>query len=268
MKLGRFRRNGEVIYGAIEGDQVLSVSGNIADGLQVAGPLCQTEEVRFLPPVEPQSIIAVGINYPRRVEQLYGGSPETQKYEGPVVFLMPRSSVIGHLDDIVFPMISDQLRASGELVVVMKRRARSISEGEVGDYVFGYTCGNDLSCSVPGDLHQTLRAHGFDTATSFGPLIETEALPRNLPIVLRINGEVASQGNTSDMIYSVEMIVSYVSQFMTLTRGSHIHGNTHGRLGERRRRRRSGHRRHRHSEEPGCTSLNRWCCRRGRYSIG
>lgn len=228
MKLSRFQWQGHPTYGVIEGDQVLSVSGDIFQGFAPGGRLCKVQEVRFLPPVQPRSIVAVGINYPRRVEQHYRSLPQTEKYKGPVIFLMPTSSVIGHLDRIVFPGLAAEIAAAGELVVVMKKQAKLLSENEVSSHLLGYTCGNDLASPDLGlaDLQQTLRAHGFDTATSFGPFIETEVAPDNLRISLKVNGEVVSEGSTADMIYRVEQVVSYITQFMTLFPGDLIFTGT------------------------------------------
>ena len=91
MKLARFLWNDKSIYGVIQGDQVLSIIGNIFDDFEVGDPLCSMEEVRFLPPTEPRSIVAMGINSQRRVNsttvarmkfstmaQLYSSSPPHQ----------------------------------------------------------------------------------------------------------------------------------------------------------------------------------------------
>lgn len=223
MRLGRFLWNGKVIYGAIEGDQVLSIVGNVFGQFERGDELCKTQNVRFLPPVEPRSIIGVGINYPRRVDQFYSAASETNRAQRPVLFLMPSSSVIGPLDRIVLPANAKQVEAAPELVVVMRRQAKLISEREADDYILGYTCGNDLAApNLHDDLYQTLRVHGFDTGTALGPYITTDVLPDNLAIALRVNGKVAVAGNTADMIYSVRMIVSYITQFMTLYPGDVI----------------------------------------------
>ena len=99
-----------------------------------------------------------------------------------------------------------------------------IDESEASKYILGYTCGNDLASSdlAQADSYQTLRAHGFDTATAIGPFIETDISPNQLAITLTINGKTASIGSTSEMIYGVEMVVSYLSQFMTLIPGDVI----------------------------------------------
>jgi 2-keto-4-pentenoate hydratase/2-oxohepta-3-ene-1,7-dioic acid hydratase in catechol pathway len=223
MKIGRFQWNDETIYGVVQGDQVLSVIGNIFEDFEVGNPLCGVDEIQFLPPTEPRSIVAMGINSERRVKQHYSSSRNIQ-YHGPVVFLKPCSSVIGHLDPIVKPKIAQNIGAAGELVVVIKKRAKLIDESEASKYILGYTCGNDLASGdlFVADSQQTLRAHGFDTATSFGPFIETEVSPNQLTINLKINGEIASTGSTSEMIYGVDMVVSYLSQFMTLIPGDLI----------------------------------------------
>ena len=132
--------------------------------------------------------------------------------------------MIGHLDPIVKPKITQNIGAAGELVVVIKKRAKLIDESEANKYILGYTCGNDLASGdlFVADSQQTLRAHGFDTATSFGPFIETDVSPNQLTINLIINGEIASAGSTSEMIYGVDMVVSYLSQFMTLVPGDLI----------------------------------------------
>ena len=103
----------------------------------------------------------------------------------------------------------------------MKKRGKLIPEKAATSYILGYTCGNDLSSGdlFQADSQQTLRAHGFDTATSVGPFIETDVLPGRLNVALSINGKVVIKGTTADMIYSVEMIVSYITQFMTLNPG-------------------------------------------------
>lgn len=223
MKLGRFSWNGQVVYGAVEGDRIFSITGDIFGQFESGDELCEVQDVRFLPPVEPRSIIALGINYPKRVDQFYSSASETSQTQRPVLFLMPTSSVIGPLDHIVLPANVKQVDAAAELVVVMKRQAKSIPEEEAGDYILGYTCGNDLAApDLYDDLYQTLRAHGFDTATALGPYIETDVSPESLAINLRINGEVVVESNTANMIYGVNMIVSYITQFMTLYPGDII----------------------------------------------
>jgi 2-keto-4-pentenoate hydratase/2-oxohepta-3-ene-1,7-dioic acid hydratase in catechol pathway len=223
VKLGRFLWSSEVVYGVVEGDQILSISGDIFGQFEPGGELCKTQDVRFLPPVEPRTVIGIGINYPKRVEQHYSAAPEEEPTKRPVLFLMPTSSIIGHSDPIILPVKAKHVDAAAELVVVMKRRAKAVSEDEAGDYILGYSCGNDLAApDLHDDMFQTLRVHGFDTATAIGPYVETAVPPEHLAIDLKVNGDTVVTGNTADMIYGVNMIVSYITQFMTLYPGDVI----------------------------------------------
>lgn len=228
MKLARFRYNDQVLVGAIQGDQISTITGDMFGELATGDPICTLDEVKLLPPTVPHSIVAVGINYPARVEQHYALASEQERFTGPVLFLMPVSSLIGHEEAIRFPALAQEIGAAGELVVVMKRRTRNIAPHQVSEHILGYTCGNDLSSLdlFRADSGQTLRAHGFDCATVMGPFIQTDVSPDKLAITLRINGAVASHGNSGDMIYPVEEIVSYISQFMTLFPGDTIYMGT------------------------------------------
>jgi 2-keto-4-pentenoate hydratase/2-oxohepta-3-ene-1,7-dioic acid hydratase in catechol pathway len=223
MKLARLSWEGRIIHGAVEGNRVLSLPGDVFGQFEPGGELCKTEEARFLPPVEPRSVIGLGINYLKRVEQHYSAAPEEEPTKRPVLFLMPTSSIIGHSDPIILPAKAKHVDAAAELVVVMKRRAKAISEDEAGDYILGYSCGNDLAApDLHDDMFQTLRVHGFDTATAIGPYVKTDVSPERLAIDLKVNGDVVVTGNTAEMIYGVNMIVSYITQFMTLYPGDVI----------------------------------------------
>lgn len=224
MKLARFQLEDQIHYGVVIDDALWSISGDIFGDFEVGSRFARLADVRLLPPVAPRSIVAVGINYPRRVTQHYAAAPGEQRYQGPVIFLLPTSSLIGHRDSIVFPPPAQEIGAAGELVVVMQKRTKAVSPDEAAAHILGYTCGNDLASPdlLRADRYQTLRAHGFDTATVMGPYIETDLAPDHLIISLRINGTLATQGSTASMIYSVPDIVSYVSRFMTLYPGDAI----------------------------------------------
>jgi len=111
-----------------------------------------------------------------------------------------------------------------ELVVVIGRKARNVSEEEARNYIFGYTCGNDVSardCQLKID-RQWARGKSFDTFAAIGPWIETELEPSRLKIRLLLNGAVMQDSSTADMIFNVPRIVSYLSRQMTLLPGTII----------------------------------------------
>jgi len=223
MKLGRFTWQGQNIYGVIDGDEILSVSGNIFDKFKVGGKFCHRSDVRFLTPTDPNNLMAVGLNYIKVLEEYKKKSG--REIDKPMIFTLTRSSIAGPLDKVVYPASIRDLWAYGELVVVIKKPTKLVSESEAEDYILGYTCGNDLAAldiEFGEDDGRTDRAHNFDTFTVFGPTINTEISSYDLEISLKINGEIRTKGNTRDMAFNCCRVVSHVSQFMTLGPGDVI----------------------------------------------
>jgi 2-keto-4-pentenoate hydratase/2-oxohepta-3-ene-1,7-dioic acid hydratase in catechol pathway len=139
---------------------------------------------------------------------------------------------MGSEDYIVYPEMSHQVDYEGELGVVMKKKASHVSPQEALDYVLGYTCFNDVTARDLQNLDgQWTRCKGFDTFAPFGPCIETELDPANAPIETYLNGELRQKGNTSDLIFPVNEIISFVSQVMTLLPGDIIATGTPGGIG-------------------------------------
>ncbi len=224
MKLARFQWQGKIAHGVVDGDEVRAISGNIFGKFKAGGSLGKLKDFRLLPPVDPDNLIAIGLNYIDVMERWVKetGRPKPIR---PHVFPLTRSSMIGHLDNIVYPTKANDNWAYPELVVVIKKPAKLVSENEAADYILGYTCGNDMAAldiEFGEDDGLTGRAHNFDTFTSFGPCIETELSPENLNISLKFNGKPVKEGNTRNMAFGVDRIVSHVSEFMTLHPGDII----------------------------------------------
>jgi 2-keto-4-pentenoate hydratase/2-oxohepta-3-ene-1,7-dioic acid hydratase in catechol pathway len=224
MKLVRFKWQGKIVNGVLDGQEVRSISGNVFDKFKVGGSLGKLNDFRLLPPIDPNNLMAIGLNYIDVMERWVKetGRPKPIR---PHVFPLIRSSMIGHLDNIVYPTIAHDNWAYPELVVVMKRAAKLVKEDEAADYILGYTCGNDMAAldiEFGQDDGLTGRAHNFDTFTSFGPCIETELPPDNIGISLKFNGELVVGGNTRNMAFGIGKIVSHVSEFMTLQPGDVI----------------------------------------------
>jgi len=223
MKLARFKWQGQLIYGAVDGDEILSVSGDIFDRFEVGGPLCKVSDVRFLTPTDPNNLMAVGLNYVKVLEEYKKKSG--REIDKPMIFTLTRSSIAGPMDKVVYPQLTRDLWAYGELVVVIKKPTKLVSESEAGDYILGYTCGNDLAAldiEFGEDDGRTDRAHNFDTFSVFGPIINTGIAGDNLDITLKTNGEVRTNGNTREMAFNTHRVVSHISQFMTLGPGDVI----------------------------------------------
>ena len=176
-------------------------------------------EVKLFAPLEPSKIVCVGRNYREHAAELGNKMPEE-----PLLFLKAPSALIASGDNIELPSASQQVEHEGELGVVIGRVARNISQDENPlDYVFGYTCVNDVTAR---DLQrkdvQFTRGKSFDTFCPVGPWIETELDPTNATVTTRLNSEIKQQGNTADMAFPVAFLIRYISEIMTLYPGDLI----------------------------------------------
>jgi len=207
--LGRFVANGRIYEGSFEIDDGLV----IFDGYEV--PL---SAVKFLPPVTPSKIIAVGLNYIDHAEELKMPVPDE-----PILFMKPSTAVIGHEDCIILPHISQRVDYEGELAVVIAKDCRNVPETRAGDYILGYTCFNDVTArDLQAKDGQWTRAKSFDTFAPLGPYIVSIDDPSKLGIQTRVNGRVVQKSNTSNLIFDVFQLVSFVSSVMTLKAGDVI----------------------------------------------
>jgi len=150
----------------------------------------------------------------------------------PLIFLKPSTAVIGHNDKIVLPSFSRRVDYEGELGVVIGRRAKDVLQDKVRDYILGYTCINDVSeRHIQKEDGQWTRAKSFDTFAPVGPWIETEIEPDDLKPETYLNGELRQSACTSDLIFGVDDLVSFISSVMTLLPGDIISTGTPSGIG-------------------------------------
>ncbi len=175
---------------------------------------------KILPVVEPSAVICIGLNYRRHALET---GLEIPKY--PAVFMKNPGAMAAHGDAIVIPTCASdppEVDYEAELAVIIKKEARNVPEDKALDYVLGYTCANDVSArrwQKHAGAGQWIKGKSFDTFCPAGPVMVTPdeiADPQNLAIQCRVNGDVMQQSNTSDMVFSVAQIISYLSQSCTL----------------------------------------------------
>jgi len=170
----------------------------------------------------PSKIIGIGVNYRAHAVEMGKGLPEE-----PLLFLKPRSALLPEGFPIERPVGYERVDYEGELGVVIGRRARRVSTEDALDHVLGFTCINDVTVR---DLQkkdgQWARAKGFDTFCPLGPKIVAGLDPSNLRIVTRVNGQVRQDSSTSDLIFDVPTLISFVSNHMTLEVGDVISTGT------------------------------------------
>ena len=221
----RFEWEGGRAYAIVNGGELEELSSGLFDAPTRTGRCFKIEEVKLLVPCEPPKIIAVGQNYashlgdrktPSRPEMFYKPITALQDPEGP----------------IELPADAEDVHYEGELVIVIGRKVRDASREEAGASIFGLTCGNDVSDRNwqrgAGKDVQYWRSKGCDTFSPVGPVIVTGLDYSNLLLTTRVNGEVAQQQRTSDLIFDIPTILSFVSKYVTLMPGDLVFTGTPG----------------------------------------
>lgn len=175
--------------------------------------------VRLLAPVIPRSkIVAVGKNYADHAKEMGGEVPTT-----PLLFFKPNTAVVGPDDPVVLPEFTREVSYEAELAVVISKVCKDVEPESWRSYVLGYTVANDVTArDAQRTDGQWARAKGFDTSCPLGPWIDTDLNPEDVGVRSRVNGELKQDGRTSDMVFDVPFLVSYISKAMTLLPGDVI----------------------------------------------
>ena len=230
MKIARFKKDNHIAYGVVQGSRIVEIRGNIFRRFRTTDFSYKLKEVSLLPPTNPLQIWCPGVNFEEHLAQAATimGRQETPTHPDP--WQKGRNSLAGHGDPIIIPKDSDgDVHYEGEAVAVIGRPCRRVSEGEALDYVLGYTCGNDVSERSWQKNDQFMwRAKGSDSFGPVGPWIETNVDPANLEMVVRLNEEEVQRSNTRDMIHSFSVVISYISQQVTLHPGDLVFSGTTG----------------------------------------
>ncbi len=231
MQWCRVLYGGEVRYGIVDGDRIELVRGSPFSEYERTGEACAHPEARLLVPVEPRNFYAVGVNFAAHVEwarerhKMQIGIPK----QADIGYRSP-NALIASGEPIVIPRDSTgPVEYEGELVAVVGRKARNLSESEALDCVLGYTLGNDLSERAWQLSDRTLwRAKNADTFKPMGPVIATGLDPSRQHIAIRINDTLANQYDTDKMIFSIEHYIARMTRYITLYPGDVIWLGTDG----------------------------------------
>ena len=210
-------------------DQLLSSGHGWLDRLpEPDDSLWQPLPDSLLPPIEaPEKIICIGLNYRDHAIET-GAEIPTE----PVVFSKFNSTIIGHGDTIRLPSVANEVDYEAELVVVIGREAKHVAAADAMDYVFGYTCGHDVSArdwqkGRPGG--QWLLGKTFDTFAPTGPCVVTKQElpdPSNLSVRMRLNGEIVQDSTTSQLIFDIPTLIEHLTKIVTLKPGDLIFTGT------------------------------------------
>ena len=181
-----------------------------------SGQLVLQNDVVWLPPVKPQTIFALGLNYADHAAELSFNAPKE-----PLVFLKGPNALTGHNSESVRPEDVTYMHYECELAVVIGKSGKNIKQADAYDYVAGYTVCNDYAIRdyLENYYRPNLRVKNRDALTPIGPwLVDKEDIadPMNLELKTYVNGELVQQGSTKDMIFSIPVLIEYLSSFMTL----------------------------------------------------
>lgn len=226
MRIARFTTGNDPRYALVEGEpgseELVVISGDpIYTPVQPTGERLRLDQdgVRLLAPVIPRSkIIGVGRNYADHAAE-HGHEVPAQ----PLLFLKPNTSVIGPDDPIVLPDWTEHVEHEAELAVVIGKVTKDVRPDKALDQVFGFTVANDVTARdiQRSDLQWT-RAKGFDTSCPIGPWIVPGLDVDDLAVRARVNGVTTQDGRTSQMVFDVAYLISYVSEVFTLLPGDVI----------------------------------------------
>ncbi|WP_370543424.1 fumarylacetoacetate hydrolase family protein [Herbaspirillum sp. Sphag1AN] len=186
------------------------------------GRILRENEAHWLPPVEPGTIFALGLNYADHARELAFKAPEQ-----PLVFLKGPTALTGHYGQTRRPADATFMHYECELAVVIGKYARHVSREHAYDYVAGYTVANDYAIRdyLENYYRPNLRVKNRDACTPIGPwLVEAGAVadPMRLQLSTSVNGKVTQRGNTSDMVFDIPALIVYLSSIMTLAPGDII----------------------------------------------
>ncbi len=234
MKICRFTagNGGGVHWGVIEDKAVFEIGidpfASALSGIK-KGERWDLSGVRLLAPCEPSKVVAIGLNYRAHAAEFDKSIPEE-----PMLFMKPSTSVIGPDEPIIYPShMSRRVDYEGELGVVIGRKAKDVPADRAASVILGYTCFNDVTArDLQGRDVQYTRAKGFDTFACIGPCVETDLNPLDVRIQTYLNGEKRQDTSTSDMIFNVFELVSFVSHVMTLLPGDVIATGTPSGVGK------------------------------------
>jgi 2-keto-4-pentenoate hydratase/2-oxohepta-3-ene-1,7-dioic acid hydratase in catechol pathway len=221
--VARYRVGNDTCVGRLESDHWLRLTAPPWEGGVETGAADPAARVVLLPPASPTKIVCVGLNYRAHIAESASVVPGARPPDEPVLFLKPPSSVIGPGESIRYPAGVTRLDPEAELAVVIARRARRVSRAAAWEFVAGLTAFNDVSArNFQRQDGQWTRAKGFDTFAPLGPWVTTGLPPGRLEVVCRVNGQARQRGNTSDLVFPVDLLVSFVSHVMTLEAGDVI----------------------------------------------
>ncbi|WP_028605900.1 fumarylacetoacetate hydrolase family protein [Ottowia thiooxydans] len=231
MKWIRYSCGNTTSYGILTGTTIQPVVGDPFHGYEVTSKQVELKDVTLEVPLIPRTFYAAGMNYAQHVKEvaLRHGIDATLPTQADIGY-RANNALIAHDEDVIIPAdAGEKIHYEGELVVVVGRKVKNVTEADALDCVLGYTIGNDVSERDWQKLDRTFwRSKNSDTFKPMGPWIETEFDITGARTEIRLNGQVSYAFDTAAMIFGVAHFISRMSQYITLYPGDVIWMGTDG----------------------------------------
>lgn len=223
-KYVRYSAGDKLSYGLVRENKVIQLDGDQFEDFKITDIEHELSAVTLLAPCVPTKLIGLGQNY-RDIEI----KPDTKLPIDPLYHIGPASSVLNPGEDILKLPMTKELAFEAELAIVIGRKAHLVPLEEVQDYIWGYTVTNDITAKdVQRQDVQWTRCKSFNTFQPVGPCIVRGIDANNLDIFAYKNGELVQKGNSSDLIFGIDYLVSFISHCMPLLPGDIIYTGTPG----------------------------------------
>jgi len=231
MRWIRFTAEGRTAYGTLEGDRVLEVEGDPFAGYRRTSRTHRLGDVRLEVPVIPGTFYCAGLNYTAHIREMAAKrNVEPDIPKKPDIGYRAVNALTAHGQPVVIPKdATEKVQYEGELVCVVGRRAKHLSEKDALSCLLGWTIGNDVSERTWQRSDRTLwRAKNSDTFKPMGPWIETEARLDEMETRVRVNGTEMTRFRTNDMLFGVATFIAAMTRYLTLYPGDVIWMGTDG----------------------------------------
>src|SRR6516165_6629097 len=221
MRWLKFTTAGRTSWGLVEGNKVVAVSGDPFGEWQRTAQTHPLNDVKIELPVVPRTFYCVGLNYLKHLKEAA---------DKPEIGYRAQNALIAHNEDVVIPAnATEKIHYEGELVVVIGKKVKHLSEANAMSCILGYTIGNDVSERTWQKADRGLwRAKNADTFKPMGPWIETDADLDRMETIIKLNGKETGRFKTNDMIFGIVPFIVELTKYFTLWPGDVIWMGTDG----------------------------------------
>jgi 2-keto-4-pentenoate hydratase/2-oxohepta-3-ene-1,7-dioic acid hydratase in catechol pathway len=231
MRYVRFSKDNAVSYGVLNGDQIREIKAEPWTDTTPTGQSCALKDVRLEIPVVPRTFYCAGINYAAHIREMaHKRGVEPVFPDKADIGYRANNALIAHEEPVIIPAHAPpKINYEGELVVVIGKQAKHLTEANAMSCVFGYTIGNDVSERTWQRGDRTFwRGKNTDTFKPMGPWIETDVDLDAMETVIRVNGKEDLRFKTNDMIFGIPHYIAAMTKYLTLYPGDVIWMGTDG----------------------------------------